>query len=273
MGNNLFNLSDRIVIITGGCGLLGLKHAEAVLQYEGIPVLLDISDSIDKKVEKLQKKFNRRCLGFKVDITSEKDLFDVKDSIISQYGSIDVLINNAANDPKVDDKQKVNFSRLENFPLEQWKSDFDVGVTGAFICCKVFGPQMVKQKKGVILNVASDLSVIAPDQRLYEKDGLDSHQQSVKPVSYSIVKTALIGLTRYLATYWVNDGIRANAISPGGIYTNQNEEFLSKVKRLIPMNRMAKVDDYQGSVIFLISDASSYMTGQNLIVDGGRSCW
>ena len=107
MGNNLFNLSDRIVIITGGCGLLGLKHAEAVLQYGGIPVLLDISDSIDEKVEELKKNFNRRCLGFKVDITSEKDLFDVKDSIISQYGSIDVLINNAANDPKVDDKQSI----------------------------------------------------------------------------------------------------------------------------------------------------------------------
>ena len=177
-----------------------------------------------------------------------------------------------ANNPKVEDaKPGQQWSRLENFPLDVWNADIAVGLTGAFLCSRIFGAEMVKQNAGVILNVASDLGVIAPDQRLYRKDGLPEEQQPVKPVTYSVVKTALIGLTRYLSTYWTDHNIRVNAISPGGVANGQPTEFTDKLHALIPMARMAHKDEYQGAVLFLCSDASSYMTGQNLIVDGGRS--
>ncbi len=147
-----------------------------------------------------------------------------------------------------------------------------MGLTGAFLCSRIFGAEMAKRKSGVIVNVASDLAVIAPDQRLYRVDGLPEDQQPVKPVTYSVVKTALLGLTRYLATYWNNENIRVNAISPGGVLNGQPEVFPSRIKQLIPMARMAGRDEYEGAILFLCSDVSSYMTGANLVVDGGRTC-
>jgi NAD(P)-dependent dehydrogenase (short-subunit alcohol dehydrogenase family) len=132
---------------------------------------------------------------------------------------------------------------------------------------------MAKRKRGVIVNVASDLAVIAPDQRLYRQPGLPDDQQPVKPITYSVVKTGLIGLTRYLATYWAEAGIRVNAISPGGIYNNQPDDFVQRLTNLIPLGRMANMDEYQAAILYLCSDASAYMTGANLVVDGGRSCW
>jgi NAD(P)-dependent dehydrogenase (short-subunit alcohol dehydrogenase family) len=157
--------------------------------------------------------------------------------------------------------------------LKQWEADLSVGLTGAFLCSQIIGSEMAKRKRGVIVNVASDLAVIAPDQRLYRKSGLPDDQQPVKPVTYSVVKTGLVGLTRYLATYWAEAGIRVNAISPGGVYNNQPEEFVQRLASLIPLGRMAKIDEYQAVILFLCSDASSYMTGTNLVIDGGRSCW
>ena len=148
-----------------------------------------------------------------------------------------------------------------------------MGLTGAFLCSQVIGSEMARRKKGVILNVASDLAVIAPDQRLYRQDGLREDQQPVKPVTYSVVKTALVGLTRYLATYWADSGVRVNAISPGGVYNGQSDEFVTRLSALIPLSRMARVDEYKGAIVFLCSDASSYMTGFNLVIDGGRSSW
>jgi NAD(P)-dependent dehydrogenase (short-subunit alcohol dehydrogenase family) len=192
---------------------------------------------------------------------------------LKEFGRVDILINNAANNPKVESASGQAWSRLENFPLDVWKADIAVGLTGAFLCSRVFGTEMAKRKNGVILNIASDLGVIAPDQRLYRQEGLAEDQQPVKPVTYSVVKTGLIGLTRYLATYWADRGVRVNAISPGGVFNGQPEDFVARLAKLIPMSRMAHVDEYQGAVLFLCSDASSYMTGQNLIVDGGRSCW
>ena len=132
---------------------------------------------------------------------------------------------------------------------------------------------MAKKGKGVILNISSDLGIIAPDQRIYKKEGLPENEQAVKPVTYSVIKHGLIGLTKYLATYWADSGVRVNSISPGGIYTNQNPAFIQKVKNLIPLGRMAQKDEYKAAVVFLVSDASSYMTGANLVVDGGRACW
>ncbi len=207
------------------------------------------------------------------DITQPDSIKTLLAEVLSRFGRVDILINNAANNPKMEKTAEVEFSRLENFPLKQWEADLSVGLTGAFLCSQVIGSEMAKRKSGVIVNVASDLAVIAPDQRLYQKPGLQADQQPVKPVTYSVVKTGLIGLTRYLATYWAEAGIRVNAISPGGVYNNQPEEFVQKLANLIPLGRMAKMDEYQAAILFLCSDASSYMTGTNLVIDGGRSCW
>jgi len=220
----------------------------------------------------LTRECGMECLGLEVDITNETSLTDVRSRIVQKFGRIDILINNAANNPKVEDANQ-GWSRLENFPLEVWDADIRVGLTGAFLCSRVFGTEMAKRKSGVIVNVASDLALIAPDQRLYRVEGLPEDQQPVKPVTYSVVKTALIGLTRYLATYWSNANIRVNAISPGGVFNGQSEVFLSRLKQLVPMERMANRNEYQGAILFLCSDASSYMTGANLVIDGGRTCW
>jgi NAD(P)-dependent dehydrogenase (short-subunit alcohol dehydrogenase family) len=157
--------------------------------------------------------------------------------------------------------------------VSQWDADLNVGLKGAFLCARSIGAIMAEQGSGVIVNIASDLGVIAPDQRLYRREGVAPDQQPVKPVTYSIVKTGLIGLTRYLATYWCDRGVRCNALSPGGVENGQPGDFVTRLSSLIPLGRMARADEYQGALLFLCSDASTYMNGQNLVVDGGRSCW
>ena len=160
---------------------------------------------------------------------------------------------------------------FENFLLEDWDFQLKVGLKGAMLCSQVFGQEMAKRGEGIILNIASDLSVFAPDQRLYKKDGLRPDQQPVKPVTYSVIKHGLIGLTKYLATYWAEQGVRCNALYPGGVYNGQSDEFVQKLIELIPLKRMASKDEYRGAVQFLCSDASAYMNGQNFVMDGGRS--
>jgi NAD(P)-dependent dehydrogenase (short-subunit alcohol dehydrogenase family) len=188
---------------------------------------------------------------------------------------VDILINNAANNPKMDgsNPDATRNTRLENFPLELWNLDLAVGLTGAFLCSRVLGNEMARQGKGVIVNVASDLGLIAPDQRIYRRAELADEEQPVKPVTYSVVKHGLIGLTRYLATYWADRGVRVNAISPGGVYTGQDDGFVQRLSNLIPLGRMAHTDEYKAAIVFLVSDASSYMTGANLVIDGGRTAW
>ena len=182
------------------------------------------------------------------------------------------MINNAAIDPKVK-KQEKNLSRLENFSLDQWNIELAIGLTGAMLCSKIFGYEMSKNESGVILNISSDLGLIAPDQRIYKKEGLPENEQPVKPVTYSVIKHGLIGLTKYLATYWADKGVRCNALCPGGIYTGQPEEFINKLTDLIPLGRMANPDEYKATIVFMVSEASSYMNGTVVSMDGGRSCW
>jgi NAD(P)-dependent dehydrogenase (short-subunit alcohol dehydrogenase family) len=272
--DSLFDLSGRVSIITGGAGLLGREHAEIIASAGGIPVLVDISiDKAKLRAHELAERFGVPACAIQADITQPAQIQNLLVGTLARYGRVDILINNAANDPKVDSDSGVVWSRLENFPLAQWQADLAVGLTGAFLCSQIIGSEMARRGRGVILNIASDLAVIAPDQRIYRSPGLPDDRQPAKPVSYSVVKTGLIGLTRYLATYWAEAGVRVNAISPGGVYNNQPDSFVEKLKTLIPLGRMARHDEYQGAVLFLCSDASSYMTGQNLIVDGGRSCW
>lgn len=271
-----FKIPGKVCIITGGAGLFGQKHAEAVLEGEGIPVLLDISEELLERARKqLQDKYPGALVEtYVTDITQLSDLSMIRDRVMDKYGHIDILINNAANNPKVEDKQK-NFGniRFDNFPLNIWEDDIRVGLTGAFLCAQVFGDVMEKQRRGVILNISSDLGIIAPDQRIYRKDGKAEEDQTIKPVTYSVIKHGLLGLTKYLATYWADKGIRCNAICPGGIYNGQDEEFLGKLTNLIPIGRMADKEEYKCTILYLISDASSYMTGSTVIVDGGRTCW
>ncbi len=269
---NKFQLEDKIAVITGGVGLLGMKHAEAIAEMGGIPILLDIDFEKGKTAaEKISEKYSGNCFFYNCNITNEDAIINTKDEIIKTYGKIDILINNAAIDPKVKSGTKKELSRLENFSLKQWNLEITVGLTGTFICSKVFGGVMAKSGKGVIVNIASDLGLISPDQRLYRKDGLKEDEQPVKPITYSIIKHGIIGLTKYLATYWADKGIRVNTLSPGGVFTNQPNEFTSKISKLIPLGRMANEDEYKAAIVYLCSDASSYMTGSNLVIDGGRT--
>jgi NAD(P)-dependent dehydrogenase (short-subunit alcohol dehydrogenase family) len=272
---DLFDLTGRVAIVTGGAGLLGYHHGSILAAAGAHVVLLDLAVADPAlRASEIQAAHGAECLGLSADITNEGSIVEARDAIVEKFGRIDILINNAANNPKVEADPKGEprqWSRLENFPVAVWNADIAVGLTGAFLCSRVFGQEMVKRNAGVILNISSDLGVIAPDQRLYRKDGLPDDQQPVKPVTYSVVKTGLIGLTRYLSTYWTAHNIRVNAISPGGVFAGQPDEFTAKLHQLIPMGRMANKDEYQGAILFLCSDASSYMTGQNLIVDGGRS--
>lgn len=270
-----FSLQDRVIVITGGAGLLGRKHAEAVAEADGIPVLLDIyQEPLDAVVANLKEQYGGQALGLICNIADKRNIEACLATVLKTYGRVDGLVNNAANDPKVGpgaDAKKL--TRFENLTADFWSADLAVGLTGAFFCAQVFGHYMATHGCGVILNVASDLAVIAPDQRLYELPGLARNEQPVKPVTYSVVKAGLVGLTRYLATYWADVGVRVNALSPGGVYNGQADEFVEKLAQRIPMGRMAEQDEYKASVLYLLSDASSYLTGFNLVVDGGRSCW
>jgi NAD(P)-dependent dehydrogenase (short-subunit alcohol dehydrogenase family) len=269
----VFDLTGRVAVITGGAGLLGRHHAAAIVGAGGIPVLVDLPRADPGAAAARLSEAGHIAAGYGADITREAEIEKVRESVMAAFGRIDILINNAANNPKVEEPESGAWTRVESFPPDVWESDLAVGLTGAFLCCKVFGSEMARHRRGVILNIASDLSVISPDQRLYRRPGLPDDEQPVKPVTYSVVKTGLIGLTRYLATYWAGQGVRVNALSPGGVFTGQPTEFVQRLSERIPLGRMAAEDEYEGAVVFLCSDASSYLTGANIVIDGGRSCW
>ena len=270
MNHPSFDLTGRVAVITGGGGLLGRHHAAAIAKAGGIPVLWDVCN-LD--LAEVQKTYGPRALAMKVDITDPASVEKAAREVMESFGRIDILVNNAANNPKMENSSGLEFSRLENFPLAQWDADLNVGLKGAFLCSRSIGALMADRGVGVIVNIASDLGVIAPDQRLYRKEGVAENLQQAKPVTYSVVKTGLIGLTRYLATYWCEQGVRCNALSPGGVENGQPEDFVARLSQLIPMGRMARVDEYEGALLFLCSDASSYLNGQNIVMDGGRSAW
>lgn len=274
---NKFDLSAKTALITGAGGLMGVEHASALLENGCCVVLTDINESLLKIAKKRliseEGLRQEKILTYFMDVSSLDSIISVKDSLLQKKIRVDILVNNAAIDPKVKANDGIlESSRLENLPLEQWNLQIAVGLTGALLCSQIFGSLMAKDGKGgIILNIASDLSVIAPDQRLYMRPGVADNLQPVKPVTYSVIKAGLVGLTRYLSTYWADQGVRSNALSPGGIFNGQNEEFVNKLESLIPLGRMASKNEYRGAIQFLCSDASAYMNGQNIVIDGGRS--
>jgi NAD(P)-dependent dehydrogenase (short-subunit alcohol dehydrogenase family) len=268
-----FSLQDRVAIVTGGAGLLGVRHGEAIAAAGGVPVLADIrAADAEARAAELAKAFGVPALGLSCDITRQEAVEALLRTVLERLGRVDILVNNAANNPKVEAPGH-DFSRLERFSLEQWNADLGVGLTGAFLCARTIGGALAKQKRGVIINISSEYGIIAPDQRLYRKQELAPDEQPVKPVTYSVVKAGLHGLTLYLATYWAEAGVRVNTISLGGVESGQPDTFMERASARIPMGRMAQPRDFQGALVYLCSDAASFVTGANLVVDGGKTIW
>jgi len=268
-----FDLAGRVILITGGAGLLGVEHAAAIAEAGGVPVIADLRGGEAARVaHEINERYQSKASALELDVASRPACDAALARVLATHGRLDGLVNNAALNPKVEG-EGLGATRFENYSLELWNRELSVGLTGAFLCAQVFGAHMAVHGGGVIVNVASDLGLIAPDQRIYRRPGLGPEQQPVKPVTYSVVKGGLVMLTKYLATYWADAGVRVNALCPGGVYNGQPGDFVDKLAQLIPMGRMARKDEYRAALVFLCSDASSYMTGSNLVIDGGRTCW
>ena len=270
MPSTRFDLSGKTALITGGGGLLGPEHGIGLARYGAKIVLIDIDeDGLKVAEERIHSQIPEAIIGtHPVDITMEGALHILKEHLI-----VDILVNNAALNPKMNTFESEITGTVENYDMNLWEQELKVGITGTFLCCKVFGSQMAKRGSGVIINVASDLAIQAPDQRVYASTGKIEDVRHFKPVGYPVVKSAMLGLNRYLATYWAHRGVRVNCLIPGAVLHNQSEPLVDQISVRVPLGRLAEKTEYQEAVAFLASDASSYMTGQEIIMDGGRSVW
>ena len=260
----IFDLSGKVILLTGAAGNLGTQYAGGLAEAGANIVLADIDYSKCKIIQsKLEKKFKRKFTSLELDLRDKKSIVKNVKLLQKKFGTIDVLINNAA----IQGNHKLRTAKFEDFPLSYWNDAISVNLTGVFLMCQEVGKVMVKQKKGNIINISSTYGIIAPDQRIYGTSGQNSS------AFYASTKSALINLTRYLASYWNRKGIRVNTLSPGGVENNQDPKFIKKYSEKTMIGRMAQKDEYIGALIFLCSDASSYMTGSNLIIDGGWTAW
>lgn len=267
--DELFSLKNKVSIVTGALGLLGREHCYALSRAGSNVIACDFNE--DQCCD-FSSSLPEKSLGICLDVTDPGSLNRVKEIVLKEFGHIDVLVNNAAiNDMFEDPKSSGVLSMFENYPLELWKKSLDVNLTGVFLSSQIFGSQMLKQKKGSIINIASTYGIVAPDQSIYRKE--DRTQDFYKPPAYSATKGAVISFTKYLAAYWGSKGIRVNTLSPGGVRNNQEEYFITNYSQKTPLGRMAEKNDYHGAIVFLASDASNYMTGANLVVDGGWTTW
>ena len=274
--NNLFDLTGKVALITGAGGLLGPKHAEAIIEYGGTAIITDWhQDRAISKATELNEKYGKgKAIPYHMDVTDKASIESVLTDLELKKINVDILINNAAKDPKVKKGGGLTpDSRFETMTEDYWDEGTSAAIKGTFLCSQAVGNRMLKNGGGVILNISSDLGVIAPDQRIYRKEGVAEDMQNVKPITYSAAKWAIIGMTKYLGVYFADKGIRVNAISPTGVFNNHPEGFVKKLSNIIPMGRMANINEYKGAIVFLCSDASSYMTGENVIMDGGKSVW
>lgn len=269
-----FSLADRVAIVTGACGLLGRQHCIALLEAGARVVAMDLSQpACDALQTELSERFSATSvLGAAADITDKPSLEALRDRLIGHFGRLDVLVNNAAiNDMFENPQAAADLSRFERYPLELWQRSLAANVTGTFLCSQVFGSVMAERGSGSIINIASTYGIVAPDQSLYRKP--DGTQDFFKSAAYPTTKGAVIAFTRFLAAYWGKSGVRVNALSPGGVENGQDPFFVEAYSRRTPLDRMASADDYRGAVVFLASDASRYVTGANLVVDGGFTTW
>ncbi|MGD1007859.1 MAG: SDR family oxidoreductase [Ignavibacteriaceae bacterium] len=269
MIENYFSLKNKSAIVTGALGLLGMQHCFA-LKEAGASVI--VCDQDENKCRQFANELGNNSMGIGVDITGYSSVKNLLKTVQAHFESVDILVNNAAINDKFEDADSaIELSKFENYPLELWESSLKVNVTGMFICCQVIGSEMAGRKSGSIINIASTYGIVAPDQSLYrDKEGV---QHFYKTASYPAAKGAVISFTKFLASYWGNKGVRVNVLSPGGVENFQDQFFVENYSSRTPLGRMAKSCDYKGSLIFLASDASSYMTGANLVVDGGFTIW
>ncbi|MBE2245967.1 MAG: SDR family oxidoreductase [Candidatus Competibacteraceae bacterium] len=266
MSSNLFTLKDKVAIVTGACGLIGQKHAQALAAYGARVVVADRDQALCEKLVSTLEGANH--IAISLDVTNEENLIAAKNVILERAGRIDVLVNNAAiNDMFENPAMAAEQSRFENYPVQMFRQSLEVNVTGVFLCSQVFGTEMARQGKGSIINVASTYGLVGPDQSLYINP--EGKQAFYKSAAYPATKGAVINFTRFLAAYWGASGVRVNTLSPGGVENSQDDWFVKNYSAKTPLGRMAQPTDYQGALVFLASDASSYMTGANLVVDGG----
>lgn len=267
----LFDLAGKTAIVTGGSGILG-RHFCAGLAESGAAVaVVDIQqDSARELAADLNNRYGARTLGIGCDVSDPKSVREMVERVVAEFGEINILHNNAAG--KSNDLDAF-FAPFEEYTLEQWRNIMAVNVDGMFLVAQAVGKQMVAQGRGgSIIQTASIYGVMAPDQRIYEGSFYLGRQINT-PAVYTASKSAVIGLTKYLATYWADKGIRVNTIAPGGTESGQNEEFNRRYSARIPMNRMAQAYEMVGALLYLASDASSYVTGQTVLVDGGLDAW
>jgi len=267
--DNIFSLENKTVVVTGAAGLIGRAQCIALSKFGATVVACDIDLN---KTKELLNDLNHKSFAIRLDVTNNHSILEAKEIVDSETDGVDVLINNAAiNDVFVEGESILEQSMFENYSCDLWKKSLNVNVTGTFLCCQVFGSVMAEKRKGSIINVASTYGLVGPDQSIYTDD--DGKQKFFKSPAYPTGKGAIINFTKYLAAYWGRKGIRVNTLSPGGVEDGQNEIFVKKYSEKTMLGRMAKPEDYAGAVVYLASDASSYMTGANLIVDGGWTAW
>ena len=265
----LFSLKNKVAIVTGALGLIGKNHCQALAEAGANIVVCDLDET---KCIDFAFTLPTKSIGVGVDITKKSSVENLRDKVFKEFGKIDILVNNAAiNDMFENPQAAAELSMFENYPLDMWQKSIDVNVTGTFLCSQVIGTEMVKAGKGSIINIASTYGIVGPDQSIYKKP--DGSQTFYKSAAYPATKGAIINFTRFLAAYWGNKGVRVNTLSPGGVENNQDEYFVKNYSSKTPLNRMAYPADYKGAIVFLSSDASAYMTGANLVVDGGWTAW
>lgn len=260
----IFDLTDKVIVLTGSSGLLGEQYAEGLCQCGATLALADKNFQKTQEIAKrLESKYNCQIFPIKLDLTNKKSIVNSVSNIFKKFGKIDVLINNAMYH-EGENEQNASF---ENFPLSSWEKVISVNITGMFLMCQEIGKIMKKQKSGVIINISSIYGMVGADQRIYGKSNINS------TAAYATTKSAILNFSRYLASYFHKDGIRVNTLSLGGVSNNQDSAFRKNYSKRTMIGRMAKKDEYVGGIIFLASDASSYMTGSNLIIDGGWTAW
>ena len=264
-----FDLAGRVAVVTGAHGLLGQQHCRALAEAGATVIAVDRTEPLARSValELGTSHHGRGC-----DITVEADVRALREWIVSSQGHLDILVNNAAINDMVEGRHgDPEATKFENYPTELFRQVLDVNVTGMMLCCRELGSMLAERGRGSIINIASTYGVVAPDHRIY----VDRHgnQTMFKSIAYPVSKGAVVMLTRFLASYWGAHGVRVNTLSPGGVLNGQPDDFVDAYAQRTPLGRMAAPTDYRGALVFLASDASAYVTGHNLVVDGGWTAW